>query len=54
MKHVKESQNALILLIDFKKAVDIIDHKFLFNTLDTLGFGKDIIGWIKLNVWTPN
>ena len=30
------------------QAFDSIDHKFLFNTLDTLGFGKDIIGWIKL------
>ena len=49
MKHVKESRkNTLILLIDFKKAFDSIDHKFLFNTLDTLGFGSDINGWIKL------
>ena len=48
IKHTAKSKQAgLILLIDFKKAFDSISHKFIENTLDTLGFGPDIIGWIK-------
>jgi hypothetical protein len=38
----------LILLIDFKKAFDSIDHTFMHNALSLLGFGPDIIGWIRL------
>merc|ERR1712215_428800 len=37
----------LILLIDFNKAFDSIDHKFLENTLKILGFGENMINWIK-------
>ena len=39
---------ALILLIDFRKAFDSLDHIFMHNTLALLGFGPDIITWIKL------
>ena len=49
IKHVNEKRkSALILLIDFRKAFDSIDHSFLHNTLNLLGFGPDIRGWIKL------
>ena len=49
MKHVKkERKNALILLIDFKKAFDSINHKFIKNTLSIYSFGSDIISWIDL------
>ena len=49
MKHVKkERKNALILLIDFKKAFDSINHKFIKNTLSIYGFGNDIISWVDL------
>ena len=49
MKHVKkERKNALILLIDFKKAFDSINHKFIKNTLSIYGFGSDIISWVDL------
>ena len=49
MKHVKqERKNALILLINFKKAFDSLNHGFIKNTLTMYGFGKDIIGWIDL------
>ena len=49
IKHVTEKQkNAIILLIDFKKAFDIIDHVFMNNALSLLGFGPDIIQWITL------
>ena len=49
MKHVKkERKDALILLIDFKKAFDSINHKFIKNTLSIYGFGTDIISWVDL------
>ena len=49
IKHVTDKQkNAIILLIDFRKAFDTISHSFLHNTLHTLGFGRDIISWVKL------
>ena len=38
MKFANEKKKAwLILLIDFNKAFDSIDHKFLENTLKILG-----------------
>ena len=49
ISHVNEKKkSALILLIDFRKAFDSIDHTFLHNTLALFGFGPDIIKWIKL------
>ena len=49
IKHVTEKRkNAIILLIDFKKAFDSIDHVFMHNALSLLGFGPDIIAWINL------
>ena len=49
IKHVTEKRkNAIILLIDFKKAFDSIDHVFMHNALSLLGFGPDIISWISL------
>merc|ERR1712002_574129 len=41
MKFANDKKKAwLILLIDFNKAFDFIDHKFLDNTLKILGFGE--------------
>ena len=49
MKSVNERQKAsLILLIDFKKAFDSIDHTFISTILTELGFGGDIVKWISL------
>ena len=48
IKHtISNKQAGLILLIDFKKAFDSISHNFIENTLHILGFGPDIICWIK-------
>ena len=44
---ITKKESALILLIDFKKAFDSINHTFIFNTLKTLGFGSDIIRWVR-------
>ena len=41
---------ALILLIDFKKASDSINHKFIDNTLKLFGFGANIRSWISIFV----
>ena len=40
--------NALILLIDFRKAFDSLDQEFIQTALKRLGFGKDIREWIRL------
>ena len=49
MKHVSlKKKTALILCIDFRKAFDSLDHTFMHNTLALLGFGPDILTWIKL------
>ena len=49
MHHVNKAEKlALILLIDFKKAFDSIDHSFMETVLKTLGFGKYIREWIRL------
>ena len=40
--------DGLLMLIDFEKAFDSISWKFLFNTLETLGFGQEFIKWIKI------
>merc|ERR1712236_34612 len=48
MKFANDKKRAwLILLIDFNKAFDSINHRFLENTLKILGFGENMINWIK-------
>lgn len=45
---VKEGKNrGYILKLDFKKAFDTVDWKFLTRTIENLGFGKKWIDWIK-------
>ena len=49
MHHVNEKQKAsLILLIDFRKAFDSIDHNFISTVLTELGFGQDVVKWISI------
>ena len=38
IKHANEKLNALILLIDFKKAFDSIDHNFITTALKAYNF----------------
>ena len=42
-----KKKGLLILLIDFNKAFDSIDHEFLENTLKNFGFGENMRNWIK-------
>ena len=37
----------LILLKDFKKAFDSINHDFIKNTMENLNFGEDMIQWVS-------
>ena len=37
-----------MLLIDYKKAFDSIDHNYIYATLKLLNFGEDLISWVKL------
>ena len=43
----KRRQAALILLIDFKKAFDSIDHTFIDKSLKLFGFGENVRKWIR-------
>ena len=48
IKHANEKLNALILLIDLKKAFDSIDHNFITTAQKAYNFGGGIIKWIRL------
>ena len=49
IKHVSVKKlSALILLIDFRKAFDSIDHGFIRTTLKAYGFKDGLIRWIEL------
>ena len=37
-----------LLTVDFRKAFDSLNHKFLIEVLKKYGFGKDFIDWIKI------
>ena len=37
-----------IVLIDFQKAFDTIEWKFLFKALEKFNFGPGFINWIKI------
>ena len=38
----------ILLNIDFEKAYDSVDHKYLFKVLDTFNFGTSLKKWIKM------
>ena len=40
--------DGLLMLIDFEKAFDSISWRFMYNVFQYLGFGPDILAWIKL------
>ena len=37
-----------LLTVDFQKAFDSLNHKFLITVLKKYGFGEDFIDWIKI------
>ena len=44
----KQKITGLLMLIDFEKAFDSVSWKFMYNTLQFYGFGKDFIRWIEI------
>lgn len=42
------NSDAIILFLDFYKAFDTIEHKFLFLTLELFGFGEHFIKFVKM------
>ena len=40
--------NGLVLKIDQYKAFDCVNHEYLFKALDRMGFGSNILRWIKI------
>ena len=42
----RENKPGLLLCLDFKKAFDSVDWKFMFKVLHAFGFGPDICQWI--------
>ena len=47
--NVTKSENisGLLVAIDFEKAFDSINWKFLENVLQSFGFGQSFIQWVK-------
>ena len=43
----RENKPGLLLCLDFEKAFDSIDWKFMFKVLRAFGFGPDICQWIS-------
>ena len=39
--------SGLLVAIDFQKAFDSVNWKFLENVLQTFGFGQSLIKWVK-------
>ena len=48
LKYTKQSeQSGILVTIDFEKAFDSLDHKFLLKVLHTFNFGPSFIQWIR-------
>lgn len=48
MHYLEENnQSGLLLLIDFEKAFDSIEWKFLIKALESFNFGPSICEWFK-------
>ena len=43
-----EKTSGYLLTVDFEKAFDWLNHKFLIAVLKKYGFGEDFIDWIKI------
>ena len=49
MLHCNASKlDGLLLLIDFHKAFDSIDHDYIYKVMEGLNFGEDMIDWVRL------
>ena len=44
----KLTREGLLLFLDFEKAFDRVDHKFMIKTLDEMGFPVEFTNWVQL------
>ena len=49
----KVNIGGVILFLDFQKAFDTVEWKFMMEALNKFNFGKDFINWIKVLYNTP-
>ena len=48
IEHIeREGDEGILFSTDIEKAFDLVDHIFLFSTLEKFRFGFDFIKWIK-------
>ena len=50
---IRKIKVLLILSVDQSKAFDRVSHKFVIQTLETLGFGSFFVSWVKLLYMSP-
>ncbi|KAK2641017.1 hypothetical protein Ddye_022780 [Dipteronia dyeriana] len=50
----KDGKCGLLVKLDFEKAYDSVDHAFLLEVLDRMGFGARWQGWIKWCISSPS
>ena len=43
-----EEEEGLLLPVDFQRAVDSVEHSFLYRVLENLGFGDYLIRLVKV------
>ena len=41
------SHSSILLAIDFEKAFDSLNHEFLYQVLQKMGFGPNFLQWIR-------
>ncbi|KAK2640829.1 hypothetical protein Ddye_022592 [Dipteronia dyeriana] len=52
-KWKKESEGGLVVKLDFEKAYDSVDHRYLDSMMEGMGFGVRWRGWMKDYISTP-
>ena len=45
---MKKNLDGVLLSLDYEKAFDTAEHKFLFECLQLYNFGTDFIKWINI------